>query len=86
MARTTSPAPNARTRAVAYVRVSTDKQAEHGVSLDAQRAKLEAYASLYDVDLVAVEVDAGVSAKSTAPPSTGRWACCALARPTRSSW
>ena len=72
MARTTSPAPNARTRAVAYVRVSTDKQAEHGVSLDAQRAKLEAYASLYDVDLVAVEVDAGVSAKSLDRPALDR--------------
>ena len=53
-----------RTRTVAYLRVSTDKQAEHGVSLDAQRAKVEAYASLYDLDLVAVEVDAGASAKS----------------------
>ncbi len=72
MARSASPAPNARTRAVAYVRVSTDKQAEHGVSLDAQRAKLEAYASLYDVDLVAVEVDAGVSAKSLDRPALDR--------------
>ena len=44
--------------------MSTDKQAEHGVSLDAQRAKVEAYAGLYDLDLVAVEVDAGASAKS----------------------
>jgi len=54
----------ATTRTVAYLRVSTDKQAEHGVSLDAQRAKVEAYAGLYDLDLVAVEVDAGASAKS----------------------
>jgi len=54
----------ATTRTVAYLRVSTDKQAEHGVSLDAQRAKVEAYAGLYDLELVAVEVDAGASAKS----------------------
>lgn len=52
------------TRAVAYLRVSTDKQAEHGVSLAAQRAKVEAYASLYDLELVAVVEDAGASAKT----------------------
>ena len=52
------------TRTVAYLRVSTDHQADRGVSLEAQRAKVEAYASLYDLELVAVEVDAGASAKS----------------------
>lgn len=72
MARTCTPAPSTRTRAIAYLRVSTDKQADEGVSLDAQRAKLEAYASLYDLDLVAVEVDAGVSAKSLDRPALGR--------------
>lgn len=66
------PAPSTRTRAIAYLRVSTDKQADEGVSLEAQRAKLEAYASLYDLDLVAVEVDAGVSAKSLDRPALGR--------------
>lgn len=67
-----SPSSPIRTRVVAYVRVSTDKQAEHGVSLDAQRAKVEAYASLYDLDLVAVEVDAGLSAKSLERPALAR--------------
>jgi len=57
------------TRTAAYIRVSTDKQAEHGVSLDAQRAKVEAYASLYDLQLVAVLVDAGVSAKTLDRPA-----------------
>ena len=33
------------TRTVAYVRVSTEKQADHGVSLDAQQAEVNAYAS-----------------------------------------
>jgi site-specific DNA recombinase len=60
------------TRAVAYLRVSTDKQADHGVSLAAQKAKVEAYASLFDLDLVAVEVDAGASAKSLARPALDR--------------
>ncbi len=60
------------TRCVAYLRVSTDKQADHGVSLEAQRAKVEAYASLYDLDLVAVEVDAGASAKTLDRPAMRR--------------
>jgi site-specific DNA recombinase len=60
-------APQVRT--VAYVRVSTDKQVEHGLSLDAQQAKLSAYAALYELDLVAMEVDAGVSAKTLQRPA-----------------
>ena len=57
-----------RTRAVAYLRVSTDKQADRGISLDAQRARVTAYAELFELDLVAVEVDAGLSAKSLDRP------------------
>ena len=57
------------TRTIAYIRVSTDKQADAGVSLDAQRAKVEQYAALYDLDLVAVKVDAGESAKSLDRPA-----------------
>lgn len=57
------------TRTVAYLRVSTDKQADGGVSLDAQRLKVEQYAALYDLDLVAVLVDAGASAKSLDRPA-----------------
>jgi len=58
-----------QTRTIAYLRVSTDKQADHGVSLDAQRAKVEAYAGLYDLDLVDVAIDAGESAKSLNRPA-----------------
>jgi site-specific DNA recombinase len=36
------------------------------------RAKVEGYAALFDLDLVAVEVDAGESAKSLARPALGR--------------
>lgn len=60
------------TRAVAYVRVSTDKQADHGVSLEAQEAKVRAYAALYDLDLVDVVVDAGASAKTLDRPGLTR--------------
>ncbi len=51
-------------RAVAYVRVSTDKQATDGVSLDMQAAKVRMYAELYGIELVEVIVDEGASAKS----------------------
>jgi DNA invertase Pin-like site-specific DNA recombinase len=58
----------AMTRAVGYVRVSTELQAEEGVSLAAQRAKLEAFAVATDLELVAIHEDAGVSAKTLARP------------------
>src|SRR3984957_13579040 len=61
-----------RTRTVAYLRVSTDKQADRGVSLDAQRAKVAAYAELYELDLVEVIVDAGASAKTLDRPGLTR--------------
>jgi site-specific DNA recombinase len=61
-----------RTRTIAYIRVSTDKQADRGVSLDAQRAKAAAYAQLYDLDLCEVIVDAGESAKSLDRPGLQR--------------
>lgn len=77
MARNRSTAePEPRRRVIAYLRVSTDKQAARGVSLDAQRAKVHAYASLYELDLVAVEVDAGESASTLDRPALTR----ALAR------
>ena len=59
-------------RVVGYVRVSTDKQAERGLSLDAQRGRLEAWAALYGAELVAVVVDAGESAKTLVRPGLTR--------------
>lgn len=49
------------TRAVGYVRVSTEKQAADGGSLAAQRERLEQYAALYRLELVEVIEDAGES-------------------------
>lgn len=60
------------TPTVGYIRVSTDKQAERGISLEAQEAKLRAYAALYDLDLIAIEVDAGESAASLERPALKR--------------
>ena len=50
--------------AIGYIRVSTEGQAQDGVSLDMQRAKIEAWAMLNDYELTAVHVDAGISGKS----------------------
>lgn len=55
---------NGRTKVVGYIRVSTDKQADEGVSLSAQRAKIEAYCVAMDLELVGIVEDAGLSAKS----------------------
>src|SRR2546427_109341 len=71
MARTAHSTPGI-TKVLGYVRVSTEEQAERGVSLDAQRAKLDAYAALYDLELIEVIVDAGVSAKSFERPGLQR--------------
>jgi site-specific DNA recombinase len=65
-----------RTRVIGYCRVSTEGQADDGCSLEAQRAKLTAYAALYDLDLVEVVEDAGLSGKSLDRPGLAR----ALAR------
>src|ERR1035441_5608911 len=46
-------------KAIGYVRVSTDKQADRGVSLEAQVEKIRAMATVHDVELVDVLVDAG---------------------------
>ena len=49
---------------VGYVRVSTDKQADRGISLEAQAEKIRAMATLQDRQLVEILVDGGESAKS----------------------
>jgi site-specific DNA recombinase len=46
---------------VGYVRVSTDKQAEYGVSLEAQEAKIRAMATVHGTELSEVIIDGGES-------------------------
>jgi site-specific DNA recombinase len=48
-------------KAIGYVRVSTTEQAEEGVSLDAQREKIKAYAALHGLELVTIWADEGLS-------------------------
>ncbi len=59
-------------RAIGYVRVSTRDQADHGHSLEAQRAKIEAYAVLHDLELSEVIIDDGQSAKSLDRPGMAK--------------
>lgn len=61
-----------RTKVIGYVRVSTEGQASEGVSLDAQRAKLTAYAVAMDLEIVEIVEDAGVSAKTLNRPGLAR--------------
>ena len=53
-------------KAIAYIRVSTTEQAESGLGLDAQRAKVTAMAEVKDFELVEVIADEGASAKDMA--------------------
>jgi site-specific DNA recombinase len=53
-------------RALGYLRVSTEEQVRQGVSLDAQEAKIRAYALAKDLELVDVVRDEGLSGKDLA--------------------
>lgn len=61
-----------RVKVALYVRVSTDKQAELGMSLDAQSAELERYCAERGWDVVETFVDAGFSGKDTDRPAFQR--------------
>lgn len=56
-------------RVYGYCRVSSEEQAASGQSLAAQDEKIRLYCRLHGLDLVAVLVDAGVSAKSLKRPA-----------------
>jgi site-specific DNA recombinase len=48
-------------KAIGYIRVSTIDQAQEGVSLSAQRARIKAWATVNEFELVAIHEDAGIS-------------------------
>ncbi len=50
-------------KAVGYIRVSTEGQATEGVSLEAQRARIEAYCAAQGLQLSGMFIDAGISGK-----------------------
>lgn len=51
------------TKAVGYVRVSTEGQAAEGLTREAQRDRVEAWCQANGYELVALHVDAGLSGK-----------------------
>lgn len=57
---------------VGYIRVSTNEQAENGVSLDAQAAKIRGYCKLNNLRCVEVVRDNGFSAKDLKRPGLAR--------------
>src|SRR5512133_2618137 len=59
-------------KVVGYVRVSTDKQADRGVSLEAQLEKIRAMAVVQGAEVAEIIQDAGESAKSLERPGMAR--------------
>ena len=55
-------------KAIGYIRVSTQQQAEEGVSLEAQRAKIEAWCVVNDYELTNVYCDSGISGTKSDRP------------------
>jgi len=50
-------------KAIGYTRVSTDRQAKDGASLEVQAKAVKQYAELNGLELLAVHTDRGISAK-----------------------
>jgi site-specific DNA recombinase len=59
-------------RAIGYIRVSTDNQADKGCSLEAQREKIRAMAVVQGTEVADLIVDAGESAKNLKRPGMER--------------
>lgn len=59
-------------KVIGYSRVSTEKQADAGVSLEAQSAKIRAMAVVHGAELLDIIVDGGESAKSLNRPGMAR--------------
>src|ERR1700722_3290668 len=59
-------------KAIGFVRVCTGRQAEQGVSLEAQEAKIRAMATVQSAELLDVIIDGGGSAKSLNRPGLQR--------------
>ena len=51
-------------KAIGYIRVSTEQQADEGVSLAAQRAKIVDWCKYHEYELVKIYEDAGISGKT----------------------
>lgn len=72
MAKSPPKPPKLPLKVFGYVRVSTEDQAKEGLSIPAQKAKIEAYASLNDLELVEIITDEGFSGKNLERPGVQR--------------
>ena len=59
-------------KAYGYVRVSTSEQAEEGISIEVQKGKIRAYATLHDLKLMEIIKDEGYSGKNIDRPGIQR--------------
>ena len=55
-----------------YCRVSTPGQADNGISLEEQETRIRQYAEAHGYDVLRVEIDRGVSAKTMNRPALQR--------------
>lgn len=60
--------PVLKNKVVGYIRVSTEIQADYGYSLEAQRQDIVRYCELYNLELIEIVADEGISAKSMERP------------------
>ncbi len=51
-------------KGLGYFRVSTSEQANEGISLENQKAKIEAYCKLHDIEIIGIIEDLGKSGKN----------------------
>jgi DNA invertase Pin-like site-specific DNA recombinase len=73
-------------KAVGYVRVSTDKQTDRGVSLDAQAEKIRAMSVVHNAELIDIVVDGGESAKSLQRLGIERLLALVVAKKVEAVW
>src|SRR5215471_17073257 len=59
-------------RAIGYVRVSTDRQADQGVSLESQESKIRAMATVQGAEIAELIVDGGESGRDLRRPGMER--------------
>ena len=60
------------TKAIGYIRVSSEDQAKEGVSLEHQKSKIKQYCKLKEYELIKIVEDAGLSAKNLNRPGVKR--------------
>jgi site-specific DNA recombinase len=59
-------------RVIGYTRVSTEEQAAGGLGLEAQEAKIRQYCELYELELICIISDPGMSGKNLDRPGVAK--------------